>query len=159
MNLQHQFIRQSHVMSSKTCITFVPGPKVYNHQLEQSDIHRAIRFDGQQVLFFSEVEYQLFMLLVEYHTRQRKEVSYEEIASRIFGCHIDDDLLLLLRKRMSTIRKKISPFDIDILSIPHRGYELRSLHDLTLPYKRGHRARSRPPLRSLRQGYDGDASS
>jgi hypothetical protein len=143
MNLHHQFARQSHVMSSKTRITFVPGPKVYNHQLEQSDIHRAIRLDGQQVLFFSEVEYQLFMLLVEYHTRQRKEVSYEEIASRIFGCHIDEDLLLLLRKRMSAIRKKISPFDIDILSIPHRGYELRSLHDLTLPYKRGHRARSR----------------
>ncbi len=142
MNLHHQFARQSHVMSSKTRITFVPRPEVYNHQLEQSDIHRAIRLDGQQVLFFSEVEYQLFMLLVEYHTKEHKEVSYEEMASRIFGYDIDEDLLLQLRKRMSAIRKKISPFDIDIISIPNRGYELRSMHDLTLPYKRGHRAQS-----------------
>jgi hypothetical protein len=134
MNPDHQFSRQPHKTNSKTRITFVAGPKVYDHQLEQSDIHRAIRLDGQQVLFFSEVEYQLFMLLVEYHTKEHKEVSYEEIASRIFGCHIDEDLLLQLRKRMSAIRKKISPFDIDIISIPHRGYELRSLHDLTLPY-------------------------
>jgi hypothetical protein len=127
-------------MNSKTCITFVTGPKVYEHQLEYSDIHRAIRLDGQQVLFFSEVEYQLFMLLVEYHTKEHKEVSYQEIASRIFACHINEDLLPQLRRRMSAIRKKISPFAIDLINIPNRGYELRSMHDLIFPYKRGHRA-------------------
>lgn len=140
MNPDHHFVRQPYEMHSKTRITFVAGPQLYDHQLEYSDIHRALRIDHQQVLFFSEVEYQLFLLLVEYHARQRKEVSYEEIASRIFGCHLDEDLLLHLRKRMSAIRKKISPFNMDIVSIPHRGYELRSLHDLILPYKRGHRA-------------------
>jgi len=146
MNPDHQAARQPHEMNAKTRITFVAGPKVYDHQLEYSALHRALRIDGEQVLFFSEVEYQLFMLLVEYHARQRKEVSYEEIASRISGCHLDEDLLLQLRKRMSAIRKKIFPFNMDIVSIPHRGYELRSLHDLTLPYKRGHRAR---PQRTL----------
>ena len=141
MNPDHQFARQPHEVNAKTRLTFVAGPKVYDHQLESSALHRAIRIDGQQVLFFSEVEYQLFMLLVEYHARERREVSYEEIASRIFGCHLDEDLLLQLRKRMSAIRKKISPFTMDIVNIAHRGYELRSLHDLTLPYKRGQRAR------------------
>lgn len=133
-------VRKPHQMSSKTRITFVPGPKVCNHQLERSDIHRAIRIDSQQVVFFSEVEYQLFLLLVEHHTRQDKEVSYAEIASRVFGYHMDDDLLPLLRKRISAIRKKISIFNMDIINIPNRGYELRSLCDLAFPYKQGHRA-------------------
>jgi hypothetical protein len=142
MNPDHPFVRQPYEMNAKTRITFVTGPKLYGHQLEYSDLHRALRLDHQHVLFFSEVEYQLFMLLVEYHAKEHKEVSYKEMASRIFGYDIDEDLLLQLRKRMSAIRKKISPFDIDIISIPNRGYELRSMHDLTLPYKRGHRAQS-----------------
>jgi len=167
MNVHHQslsLVKKPHLMSSKTRITFVPGPKVCNHQLERSDIHRAIRIDGQQLVFFSEVEYQLFFLLVEYHIGQHKEVSYGEIASRVFGYHIDEDLLPLLRKRISTIRKKISTFNMDIINIPHRGYELRSLCDLTLPYKQGHRAHLfiQPPVSLEESGAedtDYDSSS
>src|SRR5260370_7270241 len=83
MNPDHQVARQPHEVNAKTRITFVAGPKVYDYQLEYSALHRAIRIDGQQVLFFSEVEYQLFMLLVEYHFRQRKQLSYHQIPSTI----------------------------------------------------------------------------
>jgi hypothetical protein len=131
---------------AKTRMTFRLGPSVCGHATEWSDIHRAIRFsqsthgDGTLV-FFTEVEYQLFSLLVENYLQKKKEVSYEEIASKVFALTFESELLPVIRKRMSAIRKKIVGFGIDIISITQRGYELRSLEEgLVLPYRRGHRA-------------------
>ena len=69
-----------------------------------------------------------------------REVTYTEIAAKVFGCPFYEELLPVVRKRVSAIRRKVSGFGIDIISVPHRGYEIRDLSSLNLPYRRGHRS-------------------
>src|SRR2546429_5535287 len=92
---------------SKTTMTFQPGPTVCHWRLERCDVHRTIRLDGESILRFSLVEYQLFWLLVEHCTEHAREVSYQQIASRVFGYALDAELLLVIRKRICAIRKKV----------------------------------------------------
>ncbi len=126
--------------SAHTSITFQPCSTICGQSIEHSDVHRAVRFSGEHIVFFTRMEYQLWLLLVAHACEHQREVSYTEIASGVFDCPFDDSLVLLIRKRMSAIRQKISCFGIDIINVPQRGYELRSLDDLMLPYRRGHRA-------------------
>jgi DNA-binding response OmpR family regulator len=95
--------------------------------------------DGGPKIYFSEVEYRLMLLFLEH----QGEVGYTTIALDIYGCSLDEDLLLTIRKRVSSIRRKIADFGIDIVNIPHHGYMLRDLSDLAIPYRRGYRARAR----------------
>src|SRR5262249_38753534 len=108
--------RSGPLVMAKTRMTFRSGPEICGHTTEWSDVHRPIRFDGERVMFFTEVEYQLFSLLLANHLQRKKEVSYMQIASEVFGCAFHEELLPIIRKRVSAIRKKVAGFGIDIIS-------------------------------------------
>ncbi len=139
-------------IGTRTPLFFREGAPLYGHKTEWSDLHRALRIDGESVLFFTEVEYRLFWLLAENHREGKREVSYMQMCTEVLGCALDEDLFPLLRKRISQIRKKIKGVGIDIINVTHRGYELRDMSSLCLPYSSGHRAQlsramRRPVLR------------
>jgi hypothetical protein len=122
-------------------VAYQPGITICEHLIERSDVHRCIRFDQQIEVYFTEEEYLLFGMLLDYYMQKKHEVSYADIATSVFACAFDDELLLVIRKRMSSLRRKIARLDLDVMNIPQRGYELRSLRDVVWPYRRGHRAR------------------
>jgi DNA-binding response OmpR family regulator len=119
--------------------SFEAGPSIFGHTIQRSDLYRILRIDNGPKIDFSEVEYRLALLLLEH---QGSEVSYTAIASEIYGYNLDEDLLLTIRRRVSTIRGKIADYGLDIVNISHHGYMMRELNsDLPIPYRRGSRAR------------------
>lgn len=134
-------MRPVQLTNTKTPFVFRrgPGQSLFGHVLEYDDLHRAVRFNGETVVIFTEIEYQLFRLLIEYSLQKRKEVSYAVLMTKVFACDFSPDFLPFVRKRVSALRKKISRFGIDIISIPQRGYELGDLSQVMVPYRRGHR--------------------
>lgn len=79
------------------------------------------------------------MLILEH--AQDDYVSYTDIARIVYQCELDEELLLPLRKRVSDIRRKIADYDIDIVNVPYRGYRISTFQGLSIPYRRGYRAR------------------
>lgn len=124
-----------------------PGPNIFGHTIQRSDLYRMLRIDDGPRIYFSEVEYRLALLLME---RQGGEVSYTTIASEIYGYNLDEDLLLTIRRRVSAIRSKIADYGLDVVNISHHGYMMREFSP-AIPYRRGSRARvkrkRRPVLR------------
>lgn len=139
LSLVQMLQQHSQPVTTKTPLSFRPGPHICGHALEYSDMHRTVRFDEETLLSFTEVEYKLFLVLVEHSIQHKREATYETISLHVFGCAFYPELLPVLRKRISSIRKKISQLGIDIISVPQRGYELRDLLGLAMPYRRGHR--------------------
>jgi hypothetical protein len=124
-------------------VTYLPGSTICGHFIEQHDVQRSIRFDQQIEVHLTKDEYLIFSLLIEHYKQEKREVSYADIATMVFACAFDDELLLVIRKRISSLRRKIARFDLDVMNMPQRGYELRSLRDIAWPYRRGYRARMR----------------
>jgi hypothetical protein len=149
----------------KQQLQFQQGPSLFGWQLDRCDTYRVVRLrkpEAEQLLLLSPSEYLLFWLLVEQLLEQARELSYQTIASHIYGCTLDHDLLLLIRKRMTGLRKQLAASHLDIVSIPHYGYELRPLQE-TIPYRYGPRAKASALVSRLHRSpgacpYDGSAS-
>ena len=116
-----------------------PGPDLPGHTCEHSDVDRVLRIDGGPRIQFTKGEYQLLMLILEHV--QDDYVSYMDIAHIVYQCELDEDLLFPLRKRVSSIRRKVADYGIDIVNIPHRGYKASTFSDISILYQRGYRAR------------------
>jgi hypothetical protein len=93
----------------------------------------------EHILLLSTAEYRIFWLLVN-QLSEAQELPYQKIAASVYGCELDHDLLMLIRRRVSSLRKQLSSVSLDIINIPHYGYELRTLA-CAAPYRRGARAK------------------
>jgi DNA-binding winged helix-turn-helix (wHTH) protein len=94
--------------------------------------------DGNRIQF-TKLEYRLLMLILEHV--QDDYVSYTDIARIVHQRELNNNLLVLLRKRVSAIRRKIADYGIDIVNVPYRGYKASTFSNLSLPYRRGYRAK------------------
>jgi DNA-binding response OmpR family regulator len=123
----------------RTPIELQRGPRIFGQEFEYSDLHRVIKIDRTLILF-SETEYRLFSMLIRAFSLEQRGLLYTEIAREIYDCPFDEELLLPIRRRISAIRKKLRGQTIDIVCVPQRGYELRSLNESLWNYRRGYRA-------------------
>lgn len=112
------------------------------HRIEQNDLYRALRIDGGSAILCSEPEYRLFSLLLAASQQPQTYCSYEVLVKEVYGCDIDEALLMTLRKRISSLRKKLIRHPLDIVCVINRGYQLQ-FHRPTFTYLSSHSSRLR----------------
>lgn len=115
---------EGEIMLAKT-ISFDQVTTQSGVQIEQNDLYRALRIDGGSVILCSEPEYRLFSLLLASSQQPQTYWSYEALVREVYGCDIDEALLMTLRKRISALRKKLVRHPLDIVCIINRGYQLQ----------------------------------
>ncbi len=143
MQQRHKSQREHHLSPKSSpqphTAGLTAGPDLPEHTCEHSDVDRVLRIDDGPRIQFTKLEYQLLMLILEHV--QDDYVSYTDIARIVYQRELNDNLLLLLRKRISSLRRKIADYGIDIVNVPHRGYKVCTFAGLSIPYRRGYRAR------------------
>jgi DNA-binding response OmpR family regulator len=142
MQQRHKSQREHH-LSPKSSLQphtagLTAGPDLPGHTCEHSDIDHVLMINGSRIQF-TKSEYRLLMLILEHV--QDDYVSYTDIARIVYQRELNDDLLPPLRKRISSLRSKIADYGIDIVNVPYRGYKASTFSRLSLPYRRGYRAK------------------
>src|SRR5436305_3714292 len=141
---KHQDQTEHHLYPKSSSLSesaLTPGPNLPGHTCEHSDVEHVLRIDGGPPIQLTKGEYQLLMLILEH--AQDDYVSYTDIAHTVYQCELDEYLLSPLRKRVSALRRKIADYGIDIVNVPHRGYKASTFYGLSIPYRRGYRAKKR----------------
>jgi DNA-binding response OmpR family regulator len=101
---------------------FDAAPDLLGHTIQRSDVHRTLLIDGNALIHFSEREYRLVTLLFQCFQHY---MSYTDLVQQVYGCDLDEYLLMTLRKRISSIRGKIAGCGLDIICVINRGYQIQ----------------------------------
>lgn len=101
--------------------TLAPGPHIHGHVIQHCAETRTIVIDSG-VIIFSRTDYSLLMLILQYAEDYQPFVPFTDL-TRCFQ-HPHSNPRRSLSKRINSIRERLWPYDLDIVSIRDQGYTL-----------------------------------